>query len=1530
MTPFSCVVIGNESLLIGCAEAILAKGHRIDAVVTTDADIATWAKDKALPVLANPAELTQGFDWLLSIANLRVIPQAVLALARKGAVNFHDGPLPRYAGLNTPNWALINGETQHGITWHMMEGGVDEGDILAQRLFDIGEEETAFSLNSKCYAAAMDSFGEVLDQLGADTLQRQPQDLSQRSYFAKGQLPQAGAVLDFSKDTATLCRLVRALDFGGYWNPMGCAKLYLADQALRVGQARPAQGSGVPGTVLSVTGAVLTVATSDGAIALEDITALNGQPLDLPQLFKAEAQLPGLSPDEAADLTAAMTRAQGGESHWRKALADLQPLGMPLTEQTRAKGYSRHALSLPADLEEAQVVSAILAWALLGTGEESGSAALYAPVEDCAKSLISEWVPLHVSRESTVTTVTTQVQAGLRKARQNGGFALDLIARAPEITVQAQPEIGISVDRDAALPGCAATVSLVDGALALHLDDARLTETSAELLTARLELLLGVIASQDDTPLSDLPVLPEAERRMLLQDWNQTAADLPSETTIQAAFEAQVERTPQATALVFEGQSFSYQDLNARANVLAAKLQQIGVKPGAHVGVYVKRSTDLLIATLAVLKAGGAYVPVDPAYPADRIAHYLNDSAASVVLTQAALRTDLPECQAQVIEVDGIASPDVPPANVTSAATGADLAYLIYTSGSTGTPKGVMVRQDNVANFFAAMDARIPHKEGDAWLAVTSLSFDISVLELFWTLSRGFKLVLSSDESRLELSKGPIAISDRPIDFNLFYWGNDDGPGPRKYHLLLEGAKFADAHGFNAVWTPERHFHAFGGPYPNPSVTGAAVAAVTQNLSVRAGSCVAPLHHPARIAEEWSVIDNLTNGRAGIGIASGWQPDDFILRPENTPPANKPAMYDTINTLRRLWRGEEVEFARKDGSMHSVATQPRPVSQELPLWVTTAGNPDTWREAGEIGANVLTHLLGQSIEEVGGKIRIYHDALRSAGHDPADFKVTLMLHSYLAETREESRRIAREPMKDYLRSAAGLIKQYAWAFPAFKRPKGVNNAFDMQLDALSTDELEAILDFAFERYFEDSGLFGTVEDALARTEELKRIGVDEIACLIDYGIAPEVVLEGLKPLAEVLKRANTPQELAADDFSLSAQMLRHGVTHMQCTPSMARMLVQDDEARMVMTRLQHLLVGGEALPGDLVGALREATPAQLHNMYGPTETTIWSTSATLTDPVIGVASIGTPLANTQVYVLDAAQRPVPLGAAGELYIGGMGVTAGYWKRAELTDERFVSDPITGGRMYRTGDLVRWGADGQLIFLGRTDHQVKIRGQRIELGEIEAALAAHPNVSGAVVVERKVGADAQLVGYVTETEKGAVDLEALKRDLGSHLAAVMVPSHLVALSAFPLTPNKKIDRKALPAPEVKPTSAISDKAAEAAPLDAGVQAEIAKIWSRILGVDAIGAQDNFFALGGHSLLAVQSHREIKSALNVSRLSITDIFRFPTLSGLADHIEGLAGAVTKPDDPVKDEAAQAARTDTMSKRRAMRANRKARAG
>ncbi|MFT3812143.1 MAG: LLM class flavin-dependent oxidoreductase [Acidovorax sp.] len=1541
MTGFSCVVMGNESLLVQCAERVLQGGDKVVAVVTRNADIRAWAIHQGLRVEAPGEGLGERlasirFDWLFSIANLSVIPQAVLDQAAQGAINFHDGPLPKHAGLNAPVWAILEREKQHGVTWHMIEGGIDEGDIVKQKLFDMAPHETALTLNTRCYEAAMESFAELLSDLRGPGLQRTPQDLRQRSYHARLDRPAAAARLDFAQPAETLEALVRALDHGTYWNPLACPKVEATGRVLLVAQAaiEPPTRTAAPGEVIEATPAGLVVGTASAPIRLTGLRDQRNQPLCPTAIAQAGDRLPLLDAGTAHALTEAMAHVAAGEGTWRRCLQTPQAIDLPSATTSTAPAALKHiALSVPSGLAGDRLLAAVAAWVARISGKTTFDLAYRDASAPQAPGYLSTWVPLRLTAagDSAFSAFHEHCASVLDKARRHPAFALDLVARDPAIKGLSVPQVGLSHDAGF-IDGSAVTVQFTaDGGLALWHDAARLPDEAAQQLAQRLQSVLDALgdASAGAMPLGLLPIMSPAEREQVLYGWNDTACDYERHTCVHQFFEQQVRKTPGAPAVVFEGETLSYDQLNRRANQVAHRLQAMGVRPGTLVGLYSARSLDLLVGALAIQKAGGAYVPLDPAYPPDRIALYIEDSGAPVIVAQAALQASLPAHQAQVLVIDADAQIAAQPeSNPDSGIQSSDIAYMIYTSGSTGRPKGVMVEHRNVANFFRGMDDRIRHDPPGVWLAVTSLSFDISVLELFYTLARGFKLVLSSDENRTLVSAGTLPLSDAKMDFSLYYWGNDDGAGPKKYELLLEGAKFADAHGFCAVWTPERHFHAFGGPYPNPSVTGAAVAAVTKNIGVRAGSCVAPLHHPARIAEEWAVIDNLTNGRAAMAIASGWQPDDFVLRPENAPPHNKAAMLDSIQVLRRLWRGEAVDFPTAGGKTLSVLTQPRPVSKELPVWVTTAGNPDTWKEAGAIGANVLTHLLGQTVEEVGGKIKLYHQALRDAGHDPAKFTVTLMLHTYIAGDREAARETARGPMKDYLRSAAALIKQYAWAFPAFKKPAGVSNPLDLDLRSLNDEEMEGILDFAFQRYFEDSGLFGTVEDCLQRVEELKRIGVGEIACLIDYGIPREQVLEGLRPLAEVLRRANQPAALPDDDFSIAAQIVRHQVTHLQCTPSMARMIAMNDEARVALAQVQHLMIGGEALPGTLVAELGQVTSASIENMYGPTETTIWSSTETA-GAGEAVVNIGRPIANTQMYVLDEHQQPVPVGVPGELYIGGDGVTRGYWQRADLTAERFPADPFVkperaapaGARMYRTGDLARWRKDGHIDFLGRADFQVKIRGYRIELGEIEAVLESAPGVRQAVVAAREdQPGDVRLVAYL-RADPG-FSAEHLRDWLAGRLPEHMVPAHFMTVDEFPLTPNRKIDRKALPAPTQ--TTLRERTEAFVAP-ENEIEGKIAEIWSRVLGVPNIGAKDNFFALGGHSLLAVQAHREIRQALNTTRLSITDIFRFPTLSALAAHLDD------KPKDSPQAaaEAAERAqmRTDAMSRRRAMRAGRQA---
>ena len=1507
-----CYVMGGESLLAQCAQMLQDRGHRILGVITASRDLARWAEGAGLPVLApgrGLADRVQPHDVFFSIANLRIVPDAVLAKARRGAVNFHDGPLPRYAGLNAPNWALLKGETTHGVTWHRIEGGVDEGRVLARRPVEVQPLMTAFELNAACYAAAIASFPEVLDHFEADDDRQalgEKQDLSERSYFAKDDRPEAMGLIDWHSDGEAVVRLVRALDYGpNYPSPLLFAKLVdAAGRVLLVRQASPANASGTPGQVLEADGQGAVVATAKGAVRIAALTDLEGRPVSPAAL--AGQQLGTLDAESLTRLTRKNSDVVAAEGFWTKRLESAAPFELGAIGRADTVRAAQVALD-GAGLEGDRWLAAMALGVARLAGSEAGDVGYQG---DALRTILGDdgaffaaAVPLRVQATGTAAEAAEALAAERATLDGKLTYPRDLVARRPALEGHDQrPAVVIAPGAQALVGGSAVTLTTTT----LHYDAHRLQDDAAAELARRLGVMAAAFAADAQGLANALPLLGADERQRLLVDLNATETEV-APATMHGLFEAQVDRTPDAEALVFEGERLSYRQLDERANQVAHALRERGVGPDQVVGLCVARSLDLVIGALGILKAGGAYLPLDPEYPTDRLAMMLEDSGAKVLVVHEETRGALAH-QGETVAVGATTS--APTERPGASASPADLAYVIYTSGSTGKPKGVMVEHRNAANFFVGMDARIPHGASgqDTWLAVTSLSFDISVLELFWTLARGFRVVVHRERERVR------AGSTREMAFGLFYWGNDDKESARKYELLLEGAKLGDRVGFTSLWTPERHFHAFGGPYPNPAVTGAAVAAVTENLSVRAGSVVSPLHHPARIAEEWAVIDNLTGGKTGLAFASGWQPDDFVLRPENTPPKNKPAMLDSIDVVRRLWRGESVAFPKEDGTLHEVVTQPRPVSKELNVWVTTAGNPETFRDAGRKQAHLLTHLLGQSLEELEEKIRAYRDALRETGADPSAFKVTLMLHTYLDADKETAREIAREPMKDYLRSAAGLIKQYAWAFPAFKKPEGVKNAFEIDLGSLEGDEMEAILEFAFTRYFEDSGLFGTVDDAVERVEQLKGIGVDEVACLIDYGIPTAKVLESIRRVGKVIERAKPATGEAREDWSVGPTLERLSVTHMQCTPSMARLMTLDDRTRGALRHLRQLMIGGEGLPGALVKELRGLTGAKIENMYGPTETTIWSsTHDTSKDTEVqDITPIGTPIANTQLYVLDAQQQPVPEGIPGELWIGGDGVTRGYLGREALTAERFQTDPFrTGGRMYRTGDLVRRRKDGNIDFIGRVDHQVKLRGYRIELGEIEARLNELPSVREAVVVAREDSpGDKRLVAYLTLS--GEAEEEALQKHLGASLPEYMVPSHFVFLEAFPLTPNKKVDRKKLPRPDEvrrrkEPTEYVAPTSA--------TERKIAEVWSRILGVAKIGSKESFFDLGGHSLLAVQAHRELKQALGVE-MAITDIFQHPTLGGLAAHLDD-RGQASKVLD--KTAARAAARREAMRRRR-----------
>lgn len=334
----------------------------------------------------------------------------------------------------------------------------------------------------------------------------------------------------------------------------------------------------------------------------------------------------------------------------------------------------------------------------------------------------------------------------------------------------------------------------------------------------------------------------------------------------------------------------------------------------------------------------------------------------------------------------------------------------------------------------------------------------------------------------------------------LFFANRDAADAAGQYRLLLDCARFADSHGFTSVWMPERHFHPFGGAYPNPALSAAAVAAVTSHIRVRAGSVVLPLNDVLRVAEDWMFVDNLSSGRVDLAFASGWNANDFVLAPDNFT-ERRSRLPGMIDDFRTLWHGDTLTRVNGRGDQARVRVYPAAVQPEPGLWLTASSSARTFVTAGAGGFNVLTAMLFMPLDEIRAKVAAYRRARAEAGFAADEGQVTLMLHTYLGACFDEVRSTVRPAFLDYLESSADLWGQ--------EMPR---------TQAAAAANKEALLGFAFERYFHSAALFGTVESCLPFVNDLADAGVDEIACLVDFGVPDAQVMVGLRYLAELVSR----------------------------------------------------------------------------------------------------------------------------------------------------------------------------------------------------------------------------------------------------------------------------------------------------------------------------------------------------------------------------------------------------------------------------
>jgi natural product biosynthesis luciferase-like monooxygenase protein len=349
------------------------------------------------------------------------------------------------------------------------------------------------------------------------------------------------------------------------------------------------------------------------------------------------------------------------------------------------------------------------------------------------------------------------------------------------------------------------------------------------------------------------------------------------------------------------------------------------------------------------------------------------------------------------------------------------------------------------------------------------------------------------------------SLERRRVEFGLFFFSSSESVTDRdKYGLLMESSKYADEHHFSSVWIPERHFTKEGGLYPNPVVLHGALARETSRIGLRAGSVVMPLHDPIRVAEEWAMVDNLSNGRVGLSFASGWHPNDFVLFPQKYADRHE-EMYRGIHAVQKLWRGESIALPGVDGKPVEVRIYPTPLQPNLPSWITAAGSTQTFEKAGELGARLLTHLFNQSFEELAAKIKVYRESLATHGHDPRAGWVTLAVPAFVTEDESLIRGEVQESFRRYIRSASYLFKAFAQ-----------NRGRQVDFARLSQQELDEYVGWICDRLItENRVLFGTVERCSRLIGALSELGVDEVICQLDFGVKADTVLQNLPYLNQL-------------------------------------------------------------------------------------------------------------------------------------------------------------------------------------------------------------------------------------------------------------------------------------------------------------------------------------------------------------------------------------------------------------------------------
>ena len=1470
-----CYMIGEGTLLLSCSEYLIEQGHKISGIISANPLIAQWAGEQNIALTdptGNWIEMLKKapFDYLFSIYSFSLIPDEVLSLPSRQAVNYHDSLLPKYAGFHATSWAIIKGEKQHGVSWHLMTPKADAGGILKQHIIDIGQNESALEINMKCYQAGIQSFAELIHDFVRGTADVQEQNLDLRSYFPRYKRLAHGGIVSWKTNAEEIYNLIRALDLGSYPNTLGSAKFLVKEEffIIKACSLLLSGNKAQPGEVVNISDRAIQVAAGNGDILLEKILTIEGKTLSIGDFVERVGLREGMILTELKDCIAKkidvfLKKITPHESAWLKQWEDYQPLRLswcypentPINFSDRPIVYETLPLKIPQKMSAffdnhksenyRDFLAAAFFYYLAEISQQPcfdigyGNQGLIETFDE-SMGFFAPYVPLRVDKfDKTFAEFLPNCQKTLKSTRQKHTHTRDIWSRYPSLQSQTTRKslafavvvLQINYTEDYQPEEGDAIFLIANEKLSGYLKfNAKVLERSeAEKFVRNFELFLMTETITNNFVNNDISLTHKASTEI-----NESDKDQVDKWRLVYNQVYQEDRIDPGEDPFFNikcwkdsytGNKMSDDEMREWVNCTVQRIQE-ECSPSRILEIGC--GTGLLLSRLlphALYYYGTDFSENALAY----IKESYNRNGEKIKHLELSHRS-----------ADDFSS--WPKQSFDTAILNSVIQYFPSLAYLKKVIKGVVEKLDSGGTCFIG-DVR-----NALLLSVYHSSVALFKASKETSLEQLWKQVRMRETQEQELCVEPeffLKIAEELPEINnveiLLKKGNSSNELTKfRYDVIIHvGEKKTTSVEIPTLdWRKEnlnrervqkilRHerpeyLRIVG--VPNRRVLNDIMAL---NYIKSAGSdetveyLRSLLNEQETIGEclqDWQLLAKEEGYAVALSCLGSNTIGDFnvIFR---LPSVKKTNINNFRTVSQRLATLEEktvysvekynipVKYPREKRMVDLFEEQVR--KQPNATALVYKSQRLTYQELVEETERLAIYIRSQGVKEgdlVGLFVQPSPEMLMvllgvmkaGAAYLPLDPSYPQERIAYILEDAQVPWVITQKELGENLPPGNSKI--------LYVEDRNNAEKSEWQLEQEENPPCDRGASLAYVIY--TSGSTGKPKGVAIEHHSLTNFlcsmaaefncGQDDYLLALTTFCFDISALELYLPLITGGCLEVLPSEVTRDGLSLREKIESNdSITIMQATPATWKMLLA---AGWEPRKTLKLLCGGEALSAELTQQLlkQEIPEIQLWNLYGPTETTIWST---LTRINLGDrVTIGRPIANTQCYILDEKQKPVPDGELGELYIGGEGVARGYLGLPEETEKKFVSNPFTPEglpRLYRTGDLVKRLPDERIIYAGRIDFQVKLRGFRIELGEIESTLRKLEKVDDAVVVLREDGLDQRLVAFVLYKQGCLLPrTREWAEELREWLPEYMIPSSFIVLRAFPQTLNRKIDRKCL--------------------------------------------------------------------------------------------------------------------------------------